>query len=147
MPENSNIPQSKDAPQNRIQGQTSVKEKATVEAQKISSPSTKFRAPIAKSPSGPIVSNKATRTVKPSGDPNNGSIARRRGKSLPSSRFRLNLTIYGEPAEWVVGWRERGLISTARDLVVQSLQALHDKTVERDLKSAQLKSIRDDQDE
>lgn len=145
MPENSSIPQNKDA-QNRIQGQTSVKERATVEAQKISSPSTKFQAPTAKSPSEPIVSNKHT-TVKPSGDPISGSIARRRGKNLPSSRFRLNLTIYGEPAEWVVDLRERGLISTNRDLVLQSLQTLHDKTVERDLRSAQLKSIRDDQDE
>lgn len=67
---------------------------------------------------------------------------RRRDASKKSSpRFRLNLTIYGEPAEWVGAWRERGLIASARDLVIQSLRALHDKTVQEDLKCAQLKSV------
>jgi hypothetical protein len=40
----------------------------------------------------------------------------------------------GEPVEWVLAWRSRGLVASNRDLVLQALRALNDKTIEQDMK-------------
>lgn len=55
-------------------------------------------------------------------------------------RLRLNLVIVGEPVGWVAKWRMRGLVGSARDLVLQALRALYDKTLETDLKALQVGS-------
>ena len=37
----------------------------------------------------------------------------------PAVRF--NFTIYGEPAQWILSWHKRGLISNARDLLLHGV--------------------------
>ena len=56
-------------------------------------------------------------------------------------RVRINLVLRGEPAEWLISWRERGLISSYTDAVIQALRALHEKIVEQDLKALQIRNL------
>ncbi|RLG17085.1 hypothetical protein DRN63_03360 [Nanoarchaeota archaeon] len=56
-------------------------------------------------------------------------------------RVRINLILRGEPAEWLISWRERGLISSYTDAVIQALRALHEKIVEQDLKALQVRNL------
>ena len=59
-----------------------------------------------------------------------------------SKRVRLNMTVEGEPAEWLGEWKERGLITSYTDAVVQALRAFNEKITEQDLKSVQLSNLR-----
>jgi len=61
----------------------------------------------------------------------------------PIGNLRFNLTLHGEPCDWVSNWRERGLVSSARDVLIQALRALHKEIVEQDLKTIQLASAKE----
>ena len=52
------------------------------------------------------------------------------------------MTIEGEPAEWLGEWKERGLITSYTDAVVQALRAFNEKITEQDLKSVQLSNLK-----
>lgn len=56
-------------------------------------------------------------------------------------RVRINLVLKGEPAEWLIKWRRRGLVSSYADAVIQALRALHEKIVEQDLKALQIRNL------
>jgi hypothetical protein len=64
-------------------------------------------------------------------------------KIKKKTHVRINCSLRGEPAQWLQTWRERGLITSYTDGVIQALRALHEKVTEQDLKSAQLGNIRD----
>jgi hypothetical protein len=51
------------------------------------------------------------------------------------------MTVEGEPALWLNEWKNRGLITSYTDAVIQALRVLRDKVTEQDLKSAQLGNI------
>jgi len=56
------------------------------------------------------------------------------------SRVRINTEVTGEPAMWFYEWKKKGIIRSAPDAVRQAFQALHDKILERQLKTAQLRA-------
>ena len=58
-------------------------------------------------------------------------------------RVRINTLIRGDPAEWLLEWKRRGLVSNYTDAVIQALRAFHEKINEQDLKMTQLRSLRD----
>lgn len=51
---------------------------------------------------------------------------------------RVNTTVKGEPARWILEWKRRGLFSSNTDAVVQALRTLRREMIERDLKEQQL---------
>ena len=57
------------------------------------------------------------------------------------ARIRINMTVEGEPAEWLSEWKQRGLITSYTVAVIQSLRVFKEKVTEQDLKSAQLGNI------
>jgi hypothetical protein len=57
-------------------------------------------------------------------------------------RTRINTTITGEPALWLMEWKQRGLILSNSDAVVQAYRVLQEKITEQDLKSVQLGNMR-----
>lgn len=63
-------------------------------------------------------------------------------KQREKTRIRINMTVEGEPAKWLTDWKNRGLITSYTDAVIQALRALHEKVTEQDLKSAQLGNMR-----
>ena len=63
-------------------------------------------------------------------------------KATLETRVRINMTVEGEPAEWLNEWKQRGLITSYTDAVIQSLRAFNEKITEQDLKLIQLKNIR-----
>lgn len=66
----------------------------------------------------------------------------RRKDNLYEERVRINCEVRGKPAEIFNELRRRGLVTSARDAVVQGLACLYEKVLERDLKEAQLKASR-----
>lgn len=54
--------------------------------------------------------------------------------------IRINMTVEGEPAEWLAEWKSRGLVTSFTDAVIQSLRALHERIVEQDLKAERLEA-------
>jgi len=63
-------------------------------------------------------------------------------KTTTIKGIRINTRIEGEPAEWLEEWKQRGLITSYTDAVVQSLRAFHEKVTEQDLKAVQLQNIK-----
>ena len=63
-------------------------------------------------------------------------------KADSKKRVRLNMTVEGEPAEWLSEWKERGLVTNYTDAVVQALRAFNEKITEQDIKSVQLSNLR-----
>lgn len=63
-------------------------------------------------------------------------------KASNEKSVRINMTLEGEPAEWLNDWKRRGLVTSYTDAVVQALRVLNEKVTEQDLKSAQLGNIR-----
>ena len=63
-------------------------------------------------------------------------------KAKEKACIRINMAVDGEPAAWLNEWKQRGLITTPTDAIIQALRALHEKVTEQDLKSAQLGNIR-----
>jgi len=54
----------------------------------------------------------------------------------------VKCTLRGEPARIVVELKERGVVRSVREAVVHGLLALYEKTMERDLKRAQVLASR-----
>jgi len=52
------------------------------------------------------------------------------------------MKVEGEPAAWLVEWKERGLIISYTDAIVQALRTFNEKITEQDLKSVQLNNMR-----
>ena len=52
------------------------------------------------------------------------------------------MTLTGEPAEWLNEWKERGLVTSYTDAVVQALRVFNEKITEQDLKAVQLNNMR-----
>ncbi len=73
-----------------------------------------------------------------------------RGKAnseTDKKRVRLNMVVEGEPAKWLGEWKERGLVTSYTDAVIQALRTFNEKVTEQDLKAVQLnnmKSLNDD---
>lgn len=57
-------------------------------------------------------------------------------------RVRINMVVEGEPAEWLNDWKERGLVTSYTDAVIQSLRTFNEKITEQDLKAVQLNNMR-----
>jgi len=68
-------------------------------------------------------------------------------KKANEKRIRINMTLEGEPANWLNEWKQRGLVTSYTDAVIQALRALNEKVTEQDLKSAQLGNIRKAEEE
>ena len=54
----------------------------------------------------------------------------------------VKCTLRGEPARIVVELKERGIVRSVREAVVQGLLTFYEKTMERDLKRAQARTSR-----
>ncbi len=73
-----------------------------------------------------------------------------RGKAnseTDKKRVRLNMVVEGEPAKWLGEWKERGLVTSYTDAVIQALRTFNEKVTEQDLKAVRLnnmKSLNDD---
>jgi hypothetical protein len=59
-----------------------------------------------------------------------------------SPSVRLNMTLEGDPALWLLEWKNRGLVTSCHDAVNQAFRVFHQKIVEQDLKAAQLKTLK-----
>lgn len=55
--------------------------------------------------------------------------------------IRVNITLHGEPAQWLLTWKQRGLVKSNRDAVVQAFRAMHERLVQKDLDEARLKAL------
>lgn len=66
-----------------------------------------------------------------------------RKENRSDSGVRINITLKGEPARWMRELKLRGRVISCRDAVIQALEALHENVLEKDLKEAQLHSLRD----
>jgi len=55
-------------------------------------------------------------------------------------RVRINTVITGEPAQWLIEWKKRGLVTSNTDVVIQALRALNEKIADLDLKMVQLRN-------
>lgn len=55
--------------------------------------------------------------------------------------LRLNLKLKGEPVQWLTEWKNRGIVSSYADAVLQGLGVLREKIVEQDLKAARLQDM------
>ena len=60
--------------------------------------------------------------------------------SEEKKKVRVNTQINGEPAQIFLELKRRGIISNARDAVIQGLMCLHERMLARDLQRAQLKA-------
>jgi len=56
---------------------------------------------------------------------------------------RINLTVRGEPAQWLEEWIKRGLCNSVTDAVLLAFQTLHERITDHDIKEEQLKMLRD----
>jgi len=61
---------------------------------------------------------------------------------LEKAKVRINMTVEGEPAEWLNEWKKRGLVTSYTDAVVQALRTFNEKITEQDLKSVQLNNMK-----
>ena len=66
----------------------------------------------------------------------------RKESARTQSRVRINMVVEGEPAEWLNKWKQRGLITSYTDAVVQALRVYNEKITEQDLKIVQLNNIK-----
>ena len=58
-------------------------------------------------------------------------------------RVRINMVVEGELAELLYDLKKRGLAKSFNDIVRQALRVFKEKISEQDLKSLQLKNLRD----
>lgn len=54
---------------------------------------------------------------------------------------RLNLTLRGLPAEWLLDWKRRGIVRSNVDAVIQSFRAFQETVAELDLKAARVRAL------
>ncbi|MCL2643618.1 MAG: hypothetical protein FWD52_08965 [Candidatus Bathyarchaeota archaeon] len=57
------------------------------------------------------------------------------------SKIRINTLIVGEPAQWLGEWKQRGIITSYSDGIIQALKLYNEKQVEQDLKKVQVDSL------
>lgn len=57
-------------------------------------------------------------------------------------KVRINCEIQGKPAEIFLNLKKRGLVTSARDAVVQGLTSLYERVLQRELQEAKLKASR-----
>lgn len=61
------------------------------------------------------------------------------------SAIRINTSLRGEPAEWLLEWKTRGLVTSNTDALLQAFRAFHEKITEQDLRQAQLRTLSKDE--
>jgi len=66
----------------------------------------------------------------------------KKANSTDKKRVRLNMTVEGEPAKWLGEWKERGLVTSYTDAVVQALRVFNEKITDQDLKAVQLNNMK-----
>ena len=64
-------------------------------------------------------------------------------KTSAGQKIRINTCISGQPAEILLELKRRGLATSNTDAIIQALIALYEKVVDRDLKAAQLKALKE----
>ena len=57
--------------------------------------------------------------------------------------MRINCSIDGEAAQILLELKKRGIVKSNREAVVQGLILLHEKVLERDLRYARLKTLKE----
>ena len=62
-------------------------------------------------------------------------------KTRRDPKVRINTLITGEPAEILLELKQRGIVTSHSDAVIQGILAFHEKVVQRDLARARLKSL------
>jgi len=62
-------------------------------------------------------------------------------KDCEEQRVRINTIIEGEPAKWLGEWKQRGLIISYTDGIIQALKLYNEKQTEQDLKKAQIATL------
>lgn len=70
---------------------------------------------------------------------------RRRSSSPEEPKTRVNVTIKGEPAQYLLEMKARGMFVSNADLVIKGIYALYEKTLERDLKAARLETMKSEE--
>ena len=68
-------------------------------------------------------------------------------KTRRDPKVRINTLITGEPAEILLELKQRGIVSSHSDAVIQGILAFHEKVVQRDLARARLRSLRAGEEE
>ena len=58
-------------------------------------------------------------------------------------KVRINTTISGQPAEILLELKRRGLATSNTDAIIQALVTFYEKVVDRDLRAAQLRTLRE----
>jgi hypothetical protein len=71
--------------------------------------------------------------------------APRSAKKL-ESKVRINTTIQGDPARELLELKKRGIFTSNRDAVVQSIQLFYERVVERDLKEQRATALAGESD-
>ena len=64
-------------------------------------------------------------------------------KKEPTKRVRINTSISGDACEILLELKRRGIVTSNTDAVIQALFALHEKILDRDLRLARLKALRE----
>ena len=59
-------------------------------------------------------------------------------KSETKKTIAINFKLSGEPAEWLTGWKRRGLVTSYTDACLQGLVVLRERFCEADLKASKL---------
>jgi hypothetical protein len=62
-------------------------------------------------------------------------------KEENGQKIRINTIIDGEPAKWLWEWKQRGLITSYTDGIIQALKIYNEKQIEQDLKKAQIANL------
>jgi hypothetical protein len=62
-------------------------------------------------------------------------------KDEKEQKIRINTIIDGEPAKWLGEWKQRGLITSYTDGILQALKIYNEKQIEQDLKKAQIATL------
>jgi hypothetical protein len=64
-------------------------------------------------------------------------------KIVPEVRVRINTQVEGEPARILMELKQRGIVVSNTDAVIQGILALHEKVLQRDLALARLNLIKE----
>lgn len=72
--------------------------------------------------------------------------AKNRLKNLrDEDKVRINITLRGEPAQWLRGWKRRGLVTSCSDAVIQAFRLFEERVIERDLRKAELDRLQENE--
>ena len=58
-----------------------------------------------------------------------------------TQEIRVNMTVKGEPADWILEWQERGLVRSVTDAVRQALILLRERFQTIDEQAIRLRTI------